>query len=231
MNRAIFAVSSTCLALLLGSVGLAADIYKCVDQDGNPSYSQTPCPKQASVGVDPQSSSVSVDAIDCEHANRFAFSAARLKQAGTRSDELFDRYGGRDSLSQGSINIIKHVYGYRSSDGTSAETIAAQAEKKCKSSLLGDVSCERLPRSYTESIGGCNPGDIDIDSSLLQVESFAPDPAAGQAAVDETDEQCRKRYRDAIDAVEAEMFQDYSPEQAAAYRQRLLALTQRLRQC
>lgn len=231
MNRATFAACSICVALLLGSVAAAADIYRCVDADGSPSFSQTPCPKPAPVRADVQGTSANVDAADCEHAHRFAFSAARLMQAGTRSDELLNRYGGRDSLSPGSINIINHVYGYRTSDGTSAERIAVLTQARCQAGSLGDVSCKRLPPAYTDSIGGCNPGEIDVDSSLLQAEPFAPDPAAGEAAANETDEQCRKRYRDAIDAVEAEMFQDYSLEKATAYRRRLLALTQRLRQC
>ncbi len=51
-----------------------------------------------------------------------------------------------------------------------------------------------------------------------------PGPDASTAA-------CKKRYRDAIDAIDAEIERDYSPEKGEQYKQRLLALTRKLRQC
>ena len=42
---------------------------------------------------------------------------------------------------------------------------------------------------------------------------------------------CKKQYRDAIDAIDAEMAREYSPENAEQYKERLLALTRQLRQC
>jgi len=42
---------------------------------------------------------------------------------------------------------------------------------------------------------------------------------------------CKKRYRDAIDAIDAEIRREYSPEKAEQYKQRLLGLTRKLRQC
>jgi len=43
--------------------------------------------------------------------------------------------------------------------------------------------------------------------------------------------QCKKQHRDAIDAIDAEMRQSYSPEQGETYRQRLRVLTEQLRAC
>lgn len=42
---------------------------------------------------------------------------------------------------------------------------------------------------------------------------------------------CKKRYRDAIDAIDVEIGREYSPDKAADYKQRLLILTRKLRQC
>lgn len=42
---------------------------------------------------------------------------------------------------------------------------------------------------------------------------------------------CKKRYRDAIDAIDAEISRQYSPDKAEEYKQRLLQLTRKLRQC
>ena len=42
---------------------------------------------------------------------------------------------------------------------------------------------------------------------------------------------CKKRYREAIDAIDAEISSEYSPDKAEHYKQRLLLLTRKLRQC
>jgi hypothetical protein len=42
---------------------------------------------------------------------------------------------------------------------------------------------------------------------------------------------CKKRYRDQIDEIDAEMRTSFSPEQGDAYKERLLALTRQLRAC
>ena len=51
-----------------------------------------------------------------------------------------------------------------------------------------------------------------------------PEPTADEAA-------CKKRYRDAIDAIDAEIMAEYSAEKAGEYKQRLLVLTRKLRAC
>lgn len=42
---------------------------------------------------------------------------------------------------------------------------------------------------------------------------------------------CKKRYRDQIDEIDAEIQSAFSPGQGAAYKDRLLALTKQLRAC
>jgi len=44
-------------------------------------------------------------------------------------------------------------------------------------------------------------------------------------------EDCRKRYRDQIDAIDAEMRTGFSTEQGTDYKESLLALTRQLRAC
>ena len=99
-------------------------------------------------------------------------------QAGSRSDELFDRYGGLDSLSKGSINIINYVYGYRSNGGVSAERIAALTQAKCRARALGEVSCESLPLSYTDSIGGCDPEEEQDEDGAPTTRTSTTNPYA-----------------------------------------------------
>ena len=44
-------------------------------------------------------------------------------------------------------------------------------------------------------------------------------------------EVCKKRYRDQIDEIDAEIRTAFTPAQGAAYKERLIALTQQLRAC
>jgi hypothetical protein len=43
--------------------------------------------------------------------------------------------------------------------------------------------------------------------------------------------QCKKPYRDAIDAIEARMLNGYTPDEGEAYKKQLLGLTRGLRNC
>ena len=62
------------------------------------------------------------------------------------------------------------------------------------------------------------------DYVVFQVEDRAPRSAEEVAA-------CKKKYRDQIDAIDAEMKLEYSADKADNYKQRLLQLTRQLRLC
>jgi hypothetical protein len=66
--------------------------------------------------------------------------------------------------------------------------------------------------------------------------SIMEEPAVKEApqeepALDADRSACKKHYRDAIDAIDAEIGREYTPEKAEQYKQRLLLLTRELRQC
>ena len=69
------------------------------------------------------------------------------------------------------------------------------------------------------------------------VPESTPEPQSAEAQVPssrqpgESLDDCRKRYRDQIDEIDAEMQTAFSPEQGTAYKERLLALTKQLRAC
>jgi hypothetical protein len=57
----------------------------------------------------------------------------------------------------------------------------------------------------------------------------APLPSSRRAG--ETLRECKKRYRDQIDEIDAEMRKGFSREEGATFKERLLALTSQLRAC
>jgi hypothetical protein len=160
-------------------------------------------------------------------------------RAGSRSDEVFNRYGGLDSLAKGSIGVINYVYSFRTNDDVTEERIGGLAQAKCRAGSFGEVSCEVLPLSFTEGLGGCGADEL---AETQEPATATPDvienpiasgsaPRAGDSRSSELTQQCKKRYRDQIDAVDAEMRRGYSSAQGEAYRERLRVLTQRLRSC
>jgi len=234
------------LVLLLVCVGAHAQVYKCTDADGSSVYTQMPCSDEQS--ADSKAASPSVAPLDCSHATRFAAWTARLMRGGARSDEVFNRYGGLNSLSKGSIGVINYVYSFRSNDDVTVERIAGLAEAKCKSKSFGSASCEALPPTFTDGIGSCDPekeadamfgagsGEFPLDTTSTNSRATearrapATNRAASSRSAKDT-QQCKKPIRDKIDVIDAKMRRGYSSEQGEIYRQQLRVLTQELRKC
>ena len=211
---------SRCIALLLIAHLFAsaaqAEIHKCVANDGNVTYSQVPCPIEKS-----QTARDSVDpdnhVVDCRWATAFASDVTRSMRAGLAPDAVFDLYGGAAELSLGTLNIINYVFRFRGNPNVSAERIKSLAHSMCEAGSLGDVRCELLP--YGQDLGSnrCSPD--------------AGKQATTTTTADNASEQCRKGARDEIDDIDTQMRRRYGPTQVDRYRERLLALTARLREC
>lgn len=77
----------------------------------------------------------------------------------------------------------------------------------------------------------------DVDEPVVQAplripaEITPPDDTQDEPESDESGAECKKRYRDAIDEIDAEIRREYTPDKDADYKQRLLALTRALRAC
>lgn len=66
----------------------------------------------------------------------------------------------------------------------------------------------------------------DEEADAIAVTADEDEPADPQDVAE-----CKQRYRDAIDAIDLELRENYRPELADDYKQRLLALTRQLREC
>ncbi|MDH3613478.1 MAG: DUF4124 domain-containing protein [Gammaproteobacteria bacterium] len=233
-------------AAFISSASTRAEIYRCQEADGSLTYSQTPCSKEAPVKIN--ASGPGTSGVDCSYVDKFAVSTARLMRNGAASDEVFNRYGGLGALSNGSIGVINYVYSFRTNNGVPAERIAGLTQAKCKAKGFGDVSCKALPHSFTEGLGGCDVEEEDetsqppatVDPAISMGEQIAAPTTSNDSRADEQStrardealtEQCKKRYRDQIDAIDAQMRSGYSSEQGEIYREQLRALTERLRAC
>jgi len=77
-----------------------------------------------------------------------------------------------------------------------------------------------------------DPADpVREEPPLIPTELAPPDTAQPSPVSEEESAACKQRYRDAIDAIDAEIRREYTPDKDADYKQRLLVLTRALRAC
>jgi hypothetical protein len=122
-----------------------------------------------------------------------------------------------------------------------ASSTATQADIYKCTDEYGNVAYLQLP-CPAEKAEATVP-DIDSDAGAVEPEqqpdmkesSPAPQTPAPQNPSSrrpgERLEDCKKRYRDQIDEIDAEMRVTFSPEQGELYKKKLRALTQQLRRC
>lgn len=70
----------------------------------------------------------------------------------------------------------------------------------------------------------------DVEESTSESQIPAPQTPSSRRPGERLDA-CKKRYRDQIDEIDAEIRKSYTPAQGELYKNRLLALTQQLRAC
>ena len=81
------------------------------------------------------------------------------------------------------------------------------------------------------------PEVTEEEEDVEDVTEFLPEPQPVETNIpssrqpDVPLEACKKRYRDQIDKIDAELGVSLSPSQASAYKERLLELTRQLRAC
>lgn len=239
------------LTLAALSPGAAqADIFKCVATDGAITFSQSPCREEDSkVSVQASSRSAADEPADCEHARRFALATAQEMRSGRSSSIVFDRYGGLDALSKGSVSLISYVFQFRTNNDVSIERISALATSKCQSRAFGDVSCEQLPVSFTNGIDGCDDNeessdDIELASVVQQAEppqneqreqqqnsALQVQKRQAEAREQEQQSQCRQNVKAQISSINAQMRSGYSSSLGESLKKKRRALEDRLRDC
>jgi len=232
------------LVLLLAPTAGSAQVFRCTDADGAVIFRQTPCAEaEARPDAPAAVAPAPAEGADCRLANRFAGVVARYMRAGATSDQVFDRYGGVDTLSRSSVGVINYVYSFRTSDTVSVERIAGLSQAKCEAEAFGALRCENLPQTFTRTQGGCEFDEGDENGAQpARTEAPEPEPERqSQVAYgrpqepdgrsDEAVEHCKRMYRDQIDAIDAQMRRGYSSEQGERYRDQLRGLTIKLRAC
>ena len=115
------------------------------------------------------------------------------------------------------------------------DTATAQTEIHKCTDTDGGIVYSQLPCAPQKSVEPektepdvkaetAQPVSAKRELPVTEIPQEKPESEANRAA-------CKKRYRDAIDAIDAEIRREYSLEKGEQYKQRLLVLTRKLRQC
>lgn len=156
-----------------------AATYKCVDENGHTTFTQSRCPTPGGHVESIASTSRRGASVDCGIARNFASQAASAMKQGQPSSAVFGRHGGIDSLSPAAISIVSYVYEFKSNDRASASRVTELAVNRCQAGSYGDVGCNAFPSRFIAELGGCEGANTFGGS--YGSRSFQ-DPAAAQDA-------------------------------------------------
>ena len=168
------------LVLFIISLSSEAKMYKCIDENGDVTYSQTACQGDQTIdkviGGQKQQSNLE----DCKYAGQFSKVILRSMRAGNDADVVFDQYGGINALSKSSIAIINYVYSFKQTPDVSANRISSLTMAKCNARSFGDVACKDLPDDFQRTIGpyGCDE-DKALEQGIPPAPQTLPNPASG----------------------------------------------------
>lgn len=137
--------------LLIAGTGEGA--FKCVDSEGNTTFSQQGCPtNESSSEINVEEGLNSRPASDhegnraCELAGLYAEDAARRMREGADYSTEVARYGGTYGAKASMVALVNYVHSFAKGDAAPGR-IASLAQAKCRSGGLGPVAFDDLPVS------------------------------------------------------------------------------------
>ena len=194
-----------------------AEVFTCPAADGTVVYQQTPCPKSAEPASEKTEAFLQGDNRSCEITSQFAFDAARLLHSGLRRADADVYLSGSTPLAIELGHVIDFVYAQRD-PGATADSLAARASEACTDGRLAAIDCGDLPSGYAAP--GCA-------ATPVAIRRPPPPPMSTDPAV----RTCREPIEKEIEAIDRRLIAGDTSESPAAYRDRLLTLTDALRAC
>jgi len=139
----------------LSTTTAEAAAYRCVDDDGNTSYSEKPCSVDQRVNKIISGIGGGIE-YHCELPQQLALKTAATMRDGQPSSTVFRQYGGIHTLSPTAISIINYVYQFKHNYEATTERIVALTEQRCEVGSFGVTDCAVFPASLVASVGGCH---------------------------------------------------------------------------
>lgn len=190
-NMLIRLTHALLLISLLGLPIASQAVYRCVDEAGNTTFSQQPCaPGQASdrVTLEIDVDEADIDPAVCEEIRKLA----ELIFPHIHTEEsiltMYNKLGGRGSLSAGVTSAVNYVYNFRYNPEAKQALVVRLTHEKCLERGFGVIKQGDLP-------------DWNHIAYQPQEKTNGADTAAKPASANSN---CEK-YREAIDTLEAKI--------------------------
>ncbi|MDJ0778654.1 MAG: DUF4124 domain-containing protein [Gammaproteobacteria bacterium] len=177
---ALAAVYSMLLVLSLSADVMAAT-YKCIDENGDVTYSQQPCRKNEKTDKLLKNGKKPVQMEDCKFAGAFSQVIFGHMRSGLDTQQLFDRYGGASSISRSTLGVINYVYSFKHSETMQPDRLAQLTVARCNAQAFGTVSCEDFPREFQQMIFSC---DDEQRKEAMRLQQLFDQGAARQYPID-----------------------------------------------
>lgn len=258
MSKSIASLLCSLAFLLpfLSDAGAAA--YKCIDANGDVTYSQTPCKRNQKTDKTLENGQKRVEVEDCQYAGAFSQMTFGHMRSGLSMQQLFDRYGGVSSISPGTLGVINYVYSFKYATDMQPGRLAELTVARCKAQAFGRVACEDFPREFEEMIFSCDeeerkealrlqkligertgqPGQFDnsaiiggygsTDSETRNQERIKTRESNAKKREEIRIAKCKKRYETQIENIDERMSRAYTASQGESFRDRRRELVKKL---
>ena len=147
-----------CALLILSSIAsdVFAKTYKCIDENGDVTYSQKVCRNNQKTGKVVNSRKKKEAMKECKYAGLFAKSVTRQMRSGLGANQILQNYGGTNTVSKSTLGVINYVYSYKYTPETPETRIASLTVTRCNARAFGEVTCEGFPAAFQYQIYGCD---------------------------------------------------------------------------
>lgn len=246
------------LLVLSFSAHVMAATYKCIDENGDVTYSQQPCRKNQKTDKLLKNGNKPVEMEDCKFAGAFSQVIFGHMRSGLSTRQLFDRYGGASSISRSTLGVINYVYSFKHSETMQPDRLAQLTVARCNAQAFGTVSCEDFPQEFQQMIFSCDdeqrkeamrlqqlfdqgagrPYPIDNSGNaggygLQDDEASNQDRDKARERDNKKKEQariakCRQNYQAEIESIDNRMSRGYTPSLGDELRERRRSLVKKL---
>lgn len=134
-------------------------VYKCKDEYGHISYSQSVCPEETKVDKIIKlrgSSAASEHDVQCGLVKSFAAEVGIAVNNKRTLNDIVGLYGGVNQIPAVSLKIVRSVFEYQSKPYKTVQNSVEFEKQRCLSEVYGVPHCSDFPVSFISTYGGCS---------------------------------------------------------------------------
>lgn len=213
-----------------------AKTYKCIDEKGRTSYSQTLCATGAEEYELALDRHGQADAEVCADVRQFAVKVGKSMRRDSHSSEVIARYDGLETIAKPALGIITYVYSFRANVLIPVDKVASLSVVKCNNGGFGQVRYADIPGAVdpnsvesmqarmeeiqcrnSEASMAAEGSDSDWQGVSVSKTSGSPEGSVSSDVVQPNMNSCLQ-YERRLKSIQSSMRAGYSPEEGERLR-------------